>query len=147
VIVRAVDFEFNSTHLTPPAQETLDTVETALAAQPELTVEIQGYTDSVGSPAYNLKLSQRRADAVKDYLVSKGLSASALTARGYGKDNPIADNRTAEGRAQNRRVAFEITNAPAHVKVVTKDASSESTEAAEQGAPPMKSKKQQPQQQ
>lgn len=141
LVVRAVDFEFNSTHLTLPAEQTLDAVATALIAQPELAVEIQGYTDSIGGDAYNLKLSQKRADAVKDYLVSKGLSGSALTAKGYGKANSIADNRTAEGRAQNRRVAFDVTNAPAHVKVVTKDASAESTEAAEQGGEPSKTKK------
>lgn len=147
VIVRAVDFEFNSTQLTAPAQQTLDEVATALIAQPELTVEIQGYTDSIGTAAYNLNLSQRRADAVKAYLVSKGLNTSALTAKGYGKANPIAGNDTAEGRAQNRRVAFAVTNAPAHVKVVTKDASAASTEAAEQGAQPTQKEKEKQQQQ
>src|SRR5271165_7492004 len=86
--------------------------------------------------AVNLNLSQRRADAVKDYLVSKGVSPSNLTAKGYGKAKPIVSNDTAEGRAQNRRVAFELTNVPAHVNVVTKDASAASTEAAEQGQQP-----------
>jgi len=141
VIVRAVDFEFNSTQLTAPAQQTLDGVANALQTQPELNVEIQGHTDSVGSAAYNLNLSQRRADAVKTYLVGKGVGASALTAKGYGKAKPIASNDTAEGRAQNRRVAFEIRNAPAHVNIVTEDASAASTEAAEQNQPP-KPKKQ-----
>lgn len=136
VIVRAVDFEFNSTHLTAPAQQTLDEVASALLTQPELHVEIQGHTDSIGSAAYNLNLSQKRADSVQSYLISKGVSASALTAKGYGKTQPIADNNTAEGRAENRRVAFELTNVPAHVNVVTKDASAASTEAAEQGQQP-----------
>jgi outer membrane protein OmpA-like peptidoglycan-associated protein len=133
IVVRAIDFEYNSTHLTAPARQTLDEVAGALQTQPELQVEIQGYTDSTGSDAYNLGLSQRRADAVRAYLIDKGLSASALTAKGYGKGNPIASNSTAEGRAENRRVAFQVTNAPEHVKVVTKDASPASTEAAEQG--------------
>jgi len=136
VIVRAVDFEFNSTNLTAPAQQTLDEVASALLTQPELHVEIQGHTDSIGSSAYNLNLSQKRADAVRAYLISKGISASALAAKGYGKTKPIADNNTAEGRAENRRVAFELTNVPAHVNVVTKDASAASTEAAEQGQQP-----------
>jgi OOP family OmpA-OmpF porin len=131
VVVRAVDFEFNSVRLTAPAQETLDQVATALAAQPELQVEIQGHTDSIGADDYNLKLSQRRADAVKSYLISKGANGTTLTARGYGKSQPLASNSTKEGRAQNRRVAFEITNPPPHVKVEVKDATPASTEAAE----------------
>ncbi len=136
VIVRAVDFEFNLSELTAPAKQTLDEVAAALRVQPELHVEIQGYTDSIGSAAYNLNLSQRRAEAVKAYLVSKGLDAASLTAKGYGKANPIVSNDTAEGRAQNRRVAFEVTNAPAHLNVVTKDASAASIEAAQQGERP-----------
>jgi OOP family OmpA-OmpF porin len=141
VIVRAVDFEFNSTQLTAPAQQTLDEVATALASQPELNVEVQGYTDSTGAAAYNLHLSQRRADAVKSYLVSKGVSASALTAKGYGKSNPIASNDTTDGRALNRRVAFEVTHAPAHVRVVTEEATPADTQAAKQGEPERAKKK------
>ena len=136
VIVRAVDFEFNLSQLTVPAQQTLDEVASALQTQPELHVEIQGHTDSIGSVNYNLNLSQRRAEAVKAYLISKGVSASNLTAKGYGKSKPIASNDTAEGRAQNRRVEFEVTNVPAHVNVVNKDASAASTEAAQQGEQP-----------
>lgn len=135
VVVRAVDFEFNSTNLTAPAQQTLDEVSAALVKQPELQVEIQGYTDSVGAAAYNLNLSQKRAESVKAYLISKGVSASDLTAKGYGKADPIATNATAEGRAQNRRVDFEVTNTPPHVKVETKEATDASTEAAKHGEP------------
>jgi outer membrane protein W/outer membrane protein OmpA-like peptidoglycan-associated protein len=141
VIVRAVDFEFNLSQLTVPAQQTLDEVASALLTQPDLHVEIQGHTDSIGSVAYNLNLSQRRADAVKTYLISKGVIASALTARGYGKAKPMVSNDTAEGRAQNRRVAFEVSNAPAHVSVVNKAASAASTEAAQQGQQPKTKKK------
>ncbi len=133
VIVRAVDFEFNSIRLTAPAQQTLDQVASALAQQPELRIEIQGYTDSVGKDAYNLQLSQRRADAVKTYLISKGANGTTLTARGYGKANPVASNDTPENRAKNRRVAFEVTNSVPNVKVDVEPATSQSTEAAEQG--------------
>jgi OmpA-OmpF porin, OOP family len=136
VVVRAVDFEFNLTRLTAPAQHTLDEVAAALLTQQELNVEVQGHTDSIGSAAYNLDLSNRRAEAVKAYLVGKGLRATALTAKGYGKAKPIASNDTAEGRAQNRRVAFEVTNGLAHVIVVKQDASDASTQAAEKGEPP-----------
>jgi OOP family OmpA-OmpF porin len=141
VIVRAVDFEFNSAQLTAPAQQTLDEIDHALLNQPELQIEIQGYTDSVGSDSYNLNLSQKRAESVKVYLVSKGVSASVLTAKGYGKADPIASNKSAEGRAQNRRVAFSVSNAPAHLKVVTEDATNASTEAAEQDEPARAKKK------
>jgi OOP family OmpA-OmpF porin len=135
VVVRAVDFEYNSAQLTGPARQTLDQVGAALAAQPELSIEIQGYTDSTGPAEYNLRLSQRRAESVKEYLISKGVNGSMLTARGYGKDNPISSNATAEGRAQNRRVAFEVKNAPAHVQIDTEAATPASTEAAKQGDP------------
>jgi OmpA-OmpF porin, OOP family len=135
VVVRAIDFEFNSTQLTAPAQHTLDEVATALKSQPELNVEVQGHTDSIGTDAYNLGLSERRAAAVRVYLVSRGVGATALTAKGYGKAKPIAGNDTAEGRAQNRRVAFDVTNGLAHVVVVKEGASDASTQAAKQGEP------------
>jgi OmpA-OmpF porin, OOP family len=140
VVVRAIDFEFNSTLLTAPAQRTLDEVAAALLTQPELKVEVQGHTDSTGTDAYNLGLSQRRATAVKAFLIGKGLSATALTAQGYGKAKPIASNDTAEGRAQNRRVAFEVTNGFAHVIVVKEGASDASTQAAKHGEPASKAK-------
>jgi OOP family OmpA-OmpF porin len=135
VVVRAVDFEFNSTQLTAPAQHTLNEVAAALLTQPELHIEVQGHTDSIGTDSYNLGLSQRRADAVKAYLVNRGLSASILSAKGFGKAKPIAGNDTAEGRAQNRRVAFEVTNGFSHVVVIKEEASDASTQAAKQGEP------------
>ena len=73
----------------------------------DLVIEVRGYTDSTGSPAYNLKLSQRRAEAVMQYLQAHGLT-NRMTAKGYGKDDPIADNKTQEGRLANRRVTLHI---------------------------------------
>ena len=135
LVVRAVDFEFNSAELTFPARQTLDEVGASLVKQPELKVDIQGYTDSTGSAEYNLHLSQKRAESVRSYLISKGVNPVGLTAKGFGKANPIATNATTEGRAQNRRVVFQVASAPEHVKVVTEDATPASTEAAKQGEP------------
>jgi OOP family OmpA-OmpF porin len=133
IVMQAVDFEWNSTRLTPPSQQTLDQVAQALNAQPGIRVEVAGYTDSTGPLAYNMKLSQGRADSVRDYLTSKGVSGSSLTSHGYGPEDPIASNKTSEGRAQNRRVEFKLTSAPEHVKVnTTEEATPASTEAAEQ---------------
>jgi OOP family OmpA-OmpF porin len=135
LVVRAVDFEFNSAELTLPARQTLDEVAASLVKQPELRVEIQGYTDSTGSAEYNLHLSQKRSESVRSYLISQGVNPVGLTAKGFGKANPIATNASTEGRAQNRRVAFQVTSAPEHVKVVTEEATPASTEAAKQGEP------------
>ena len=71
-------------------------------------MSVDGYTDSVGSDEYNQRLSERRANSVKDYLETLGVSGSRLTAQGFGKTNPVASNDTAEGRAQNRRVELVV---------------------------------------
>ncbi|MBL6617873.1 MAG: OmpA family protein [Reyranella sp.] len=136
VILRTVDFEFNSSGLTAPSQHSLDKVAAALVRQPDLDVEIDGHTDSIGGAPYNLRLSQRRSDAVKQYLIGKGVQADHLSARGFGKGKPIESNDTAEGRAQNRRVEFVVRNAPAHINVEQHGASAASTEAAKQGEQP-----------
>jgi OOP family OmpA-OmpF porin len=71
-------------------------------------ITISGHTDSVGSEAYNMKLGQRRADTVKDYLVSKGVPASKITTKSFGESQPVASNKTAEGRAKNRRAEVDV---------------------------------------
>jgi len=81
-----------------------------LNSHPERTAQIEGYTDSVGSEAYNQSLSQRRADAVKSYLVHQGIDAQRLTTTGNGESSPVGDNATATGRQQNRRVEVLIPN-------------------------------------
>ena len=73
-----------------------------------MSVEAQGHTDSQGSDAYNLRLSQQRAESVREYLVSQGVEPGRITARGYGESQPIASNDTADGRATNRRVTLRI---------------------------------------
>jgi OOP family OmpA-OmpF porin len=81
-----------------------------LADVPNARGEVEGHTDSQGADAYNQALSQRRADAVRKYLVDKGVAGDRLQAKGYGESKPEGDNKTADGRAQNRRVVFQRTD-------------------------------------
>jgi OmpA-OmpF porin, OOP family len=96
-------FDFNKATIKPAGLAVLDGAVKVLQDNPSLHIVVEGHTDSVGSDAYNMKLSQRRANAVRDYLIKQGIDASRVTARGYGKTRPIASNATEEGRAQNRR--------------------------------------------
>ena len=104
LVLKDVNFEFDSATLTSEAENILDDVAAKLSSNESVNVRLEGYTDSVGSASYNKDLSQRRADSVKDYLVSKGVNADSITTYGYGEQNPIATNETAAGRAENRRV-------------------------------------------
>jgi outer membrane protein OmpA-like peptidoglycan-associated protein len=88
----------------------LDEVAQALADHPKIRVRVEGHTDSQGQDAYNLRLSRDRARAVREYLEGRGVDGSRMTSDGYGETRPISDNRTAAGRAQNRRVEFLITD-------------------------------------
>ena len=103
-----VQFEFDSAKLTADAKVVLKEVVDALKKNPNVKVDIQGHTDNVGEAAYNITLSQERANAVKDFLVQNGISAMRITTRGYGENRPVASNETAEGRALNRRIDFVI---------------------------------------
>jgi outer membrane protein OmpA-like peptidoglycan-associated protein len=103
LVLEGVNFETAKADLSPEAREVLDRVATSLAAYPEIRVEVAGHTDSKGSRTYNVRLSQKRAESVRDYLVGKGIAADRMVAKGYGPDKPIATNDTEEGRAQNRR--------------------------------------------
>ena len=117
VTLEGVTFETNSATLTGQSSAVLDKVADELKAHPRLKVELQGHTDSVGSDAYNLKLSSRRAAAVRDYLVNQGVSPTQLTSKGYGESVPVADNKTAAGRAKNRRVVMSVLDNPGDVDV------------------------------
>ncbi|WP_428310762.1 OmpA family protein [Hydrocarboniphaga sp.] len=108
IVLQNVNFEFNKATLTADSKTVLDGVATGLKSDPNMKVELAGHTDSKGSDAYNLKLSQNRANSVKAYLVTQGIPASRLTAKGYGETKPVATNDTDEGRAQNRRVEFRV---------------------------------------
>ncbi|NGY05306.1 OmpA family protein [Solimonas terrae] len=108
--LKGVTFEFNKTRLRPDAQTILDWAVGVLKKYPDMKVEIAGHTDSIGSDAYNQKLSEGRAQAVMQYFVDHGVPADQLTAKGYGETQPIADNKTADGRELNRRVELRILN-------------------------------------
>jgi outer membrane protein OmpA-like peptidoglycan-associated protein len=108
VILKGVNFEFNKATLTKESETILERAFNALVASPDLNVLIVGHTDNVGSAAYNKKLSLRRAESVRSWLVKKGISAKRLTVGGKGFDEPIDDNTTAEGRANNRRMEFRV---------------------------------------
>jgi outer membrane protein OmpA-like peptidoglycan-associated protein len=103
-VIEDVNFDFDKSTLKPAATGILDKVAADLRQQSGVGYEVAGFTDSVGSEAYNQGLSERRAGAVRDYLVNHGVTAEQLTARGYGESSPLASNATAAGRAQNRRV-------------------------------------------
>lgn len=104
IILKGVNFASDSARLTPDSLPVLDDAAQTLMKRGNVSTEIAGYTDDRGSEEHNHVLSQRRADAVKDYLVSKGVPVTKISSRGYGEDSPIADNKTASGRAANRRV-------------------------------------------
>ena len=109
VRLEGANFATGSSKLLPGASGKLDEVVNAAKQFPDIELGVMGYTDSTGNAKKNLKLSQDRADAVKAYLVKKGVAADRINTKGFGEDNPIADNATAEGRARNRRVEIHYT--------------------------------------
>jgi OOP family OmpA-OmpF porin len=104
VTLHGPQFDFDKATLKPDGKRLLDEAVRTLKDKPDMNVSVEGHTDSVGSDAYNQKLSERRAKAARDYLVSQGVSASRITVVGWGESKPVASNDTAEGRAENRRV-------------------------------------------
>ncbi|MGH9675703.1 MAG: OmpA family protein, partial [Candidatus Acidiferrum sp.] len=101
-------FDTGSATLKPGAREKLAKISGILLAHPGLSLEIEGHTDSVGSDEFNQQLSERRADAVRDFLAEQGVPGSAITAKGFGKTQPVASNDTPEGRQRNRRVELVV---------------------------------------
>jgi outer membrane protein OmpA-like peptidoglycan-associated protein len=101
-------FDFGSFTLKPGAREKLAKISGIVLAHPGLSLQIEGHTDSVGGDDFNQQLSERRADSVRDFLAEQGVPASSITARGFGKTQPVATNDTAEGRQRNRRVELVV---------------------------------------
>jgi outer membrane protein OmpA-like peptidoglycan-associated protein len=111
LIVNMSDVLFNTGQYTlkPATQVSLAKVAGILLAYPGLTVQVEGYTDSVGSDAFNQTLSDKRSETVKNFLVTQGVPSNNITSKGFGKNDPVADNSTASGRSQNRRVNMVVS--------------------------------------
>src|SRR5262249_52134715 len=108
IVLRSVHFDFNKSNIRPDAVPVLDEAVKILKDEGNIPVVVEGHTDAIGSLGYNQKLSERRADSVKKYLVSHGIASSRIQTVGYGKTKPVATNDTADGRAQNRRVELKV---------------------------------------
>jgi OOP family OmpA-OmpF porin len=106
--LQGVHFDYDKATLKPESIRILDAAVNTLKNHPQIKVEVAGHTDSRGSEAYNQQLSERRAKVVYDYLVDHGIDANRLSWRGYGESQPIADNSTEAGRAQNRRTELKV---------------------------------------
>lgn len=107
--MKGIQFENGKSTIKTSSYSILDQVAKVFIENPSYIIEVQGHTDNVGNYQSNVSLSEKRAQAVRDYLIKKGVKANHITAHGYGPDRPIATNNTKEGRAQNRRVEFSIT--------------------------------------
>ena len=104
LVLVGVNFDFDKATLRQEDVSELDKNVEALKAWGDVNIEVAGHTDSKGSDAYNMRLSKQRAEAVRNFLISRGVAAERLTAKGYGESQPVADNATEEGRFKNRRV-------------------------------------------
>jgi outer membrane protein OmpA-like peptidoglycan-associated protein len=104
-------FDTGSSDLKPSTREKLAKISGILLAHPGLTLQVEGHTDSVGTDEFNMELSGRRADAVRDYLAQQGVPASSMSAKGFGKTQPVASNDTPDGRQKNRRVELVVNGA------------------------------------
>jgi len=107
-VLVGVNFDFNKASLRPESVPILDNTVEILLKNPEVKVEIQGHTDNIGLEKHNQKLSLQRAEAVRNFLIAKGVANNRLTAVGFGKIRPIADNNTEQGRAFNRRIELKV---------------------------------------
>ena len=108
IILDDVLFDFDKSAIKPEGAAILDRLVAFMNENRDKKVSLSGYTDSIGTDAYNMKLSDRRWMSAKDYIVKKGVDAGRVSGEGFGKTKPIADNKTAEGRAKNRRVELKV---------------------------------------
>jgi outer membrane protein OmpA-like peptidoglycan-associated protein len=128
-------FDFGKYTLKPEAREKLAKVSGILLSHPGLMLQVEGHTDNIGSDEYNQKLSDQRADAVRDYLITQGIQENGVTAKGMGKNNPIAPNDTNEGRQKNRRVEIVVSGSPIGTSPTTSNGGAPAPTGTTQGAP------------
>jgi outer membrane protein OmpA-like peptidoglycan-associated protein len=107
--LQGIQFETGKADIKPFSFPLLNQIANILILNPTYLIEIQGHTDNVGKPEMNLNLSDRRAESVRQYLISKGIDEKRMTSHGYGDTKPVATNKTSKGRALNRRVEFVVT--------------------------------------
>jgi outer membrane protein OmpA-like peptidoglycan-associated protein len=110
ITLEDINFEFGKAELMPGARQTIDPLVEVLEKNPKRNVLIEGFTDNIGNDQYNMKLSLQRANAVRDAITAKGISAERITTKGYGEQFPVESNATAAGRQKNRRVEIIILN-------------------------------------
>ena len=108
IVLRGINFDFDKSNIKPEFRPVLNEAADILKQHPDINVVVEGYTDSIGTESYNLKLSQRRAMSVYDYLVKEGVAPTRMKTVGYGESNPVATNATEEGRYLNRRVELKV---------------------------------------
>ena len=108
IILDDVLFDFDKSNIKPEAGAILDRLVAFMKENKDKKAALSGHTDNIGTDAYNQKLSQRRVNSVKDYVVKKGVESGRISGQGFGESKPIADNKTKEGRAKNRRVEIKV---------------------------------------
>jgi OmpA-OmpF porin, OOP family len=101
-------FDFDRSNVKPEAATILDRLVAFMNENKDKKAELSGHTDNIGTEAYNRKLSERRVNSVRDYVVKKGIDNSRISGQGFGESKPIAENKTAQGRAKNRRVEIKV---------------------------------------
>lgn len=111
ITLGATTFKYNAYDFTPESQANLDVLANFMKSHKKSSITVEGHTDSIGSAEANQDISEKRANAVKEYLVSKGIDGSRIQTKGYGKTKPIATNKTREGRAKNRRIEIRFNKA------------------------------------
>ena len=116
--MQGIEFEAGKATIKAKSFPLLDEIAAIFIENSDYIIEVQGHTDNTGKAEMNKTISEKRAQAVKDYMVKKGVDASRMTAIGYGQDQPIADNNTKAGRQKNRRVEFKISFEEVHYETV-----------------------------
>lgn len=131
--IQVINFPSGSKTIPQVNKDVLDQAAILIQQVPNVKLDVEGYTDSTGNAELNKKLSERRAQSVVDYLVSKGVSADKLHAVGFGQDNPIADNVTQQGKFRNRRIEFKVTDTQSGTTSVVDEQHAQTSTAIEQG--------------